>query len=115
MTIDITALRELADQHIAGNDRDMRDEPECMRCYAPMDITNEPSAFCSGCVYLATDDLAAALPALLDQVEALEAEVVRLKALCGEACELVLRPSDGHTWTHRMDRIAAIKQEAGIP
>jgi hypothetical protein len=46
-----------------------------------------------------------------DVVE-LRAEVERFKTLALEACELMLRPSCGHTWTYRLDRAAAIKREA---
>ncbi len=63
--MNLDELEKLARTHEAGHDADMRDEPECARCHDLMDSTNEPSAFCSGCMYPVADLLAGGVLALL--------------------------------------------------
>jgi CTP-dependent riboflavin kinase len=49
----------------------MRKEPECVKCHEPLDSSNEPSAFCSSCIYRVADVLA-------EQTLALAAENAQL-------------------------------------
>jgi hypothetical protein len=58
---------DYAREHIAGYDRDMRTEPECVKCHDPLDSSNEPSAFCSSCIYLVADAMAEQFVALLQR------------------------------------------------
>lgn len=58
----------LAELHVAGHDADMKSEPECAMCHVTLDSSNEPSAFCSGCVYVVADLTSEALLALREVV-----------------------------------------------
>ena len=109
--VDLKRARELADaatplaqQHIAGHDRP-RDEycPECLGCNELMELGPdcEPTAFCDACAYKALDataDVAVLVPALLDEVKQLRAELGHATAHDGDwlsktsraMCETVL-------------------------
>lgn len=90
----------LARQYVAGHDADMHNEPECVKCHEPMDSSNEPSAFCSSCVYLVAD-------ALAEQMLGLAAECERLRGVVDALSKFKHAHCDGFTTCVETDDHAA--------